>query len=111
MGDERRVESTISKVREKRASVTARSRLRQALSEQLVPVLLDSGFAGPATISGNSLLREYRRTTGTGVQVLTIQLEKNQLPRGRPDEGELARGEARAISRVAMNYSAVATTQ
>ena len=67
--------------REKMAKVTARSRLRQALSEELVPVLLNSGFAGPATIKGNALLHEYRRPAGRGVQVLSIQLEKNQLPR------------------------------
>jgi hypothetical protein len=63
------------------APVTARAKLRQALSEELVPVLLNSGFAGPAKISGNALLHEYRRTTGGRVQVLSIQLEKNQLPR------------------------------
>jgi hypothetical protein len=55
--------------------------LRQALTRELVPVLLDAGFAGPATIGGNTLLHEYRRTTGRVVQVLSIQLEKNQLPR------------------------------
>lgn len=63
------------------ALVPARSKLRQALSEELVPVLLDSGFAGPAKVSGNSLLHEYRRPAGSGVHVLSIQLEKNQLPR------------------------------
>jgi len=61
--------------------LTARAKLRQALSEELVPVLRQSGFSGPATISGNSLLHEYRRTDGNFVQVLSIQLEKNQLPR------------------------------
>jgi hypothetical protein len=66
---------------EKKVPVTARSKLRQALSEELVPVLLNRGFAGPAKIGGNSLLHEYRRTTESGVQVLSIQLEKNQLPR------------------------------
>jgi len=61
--------------------VTARSKLRQALSEELVPVLLNYGFAGPAKIGGNSLLHDYRRTTERGVHVLSIQLEKNRLPR------------------------------
>ena len=61
--------------------VTTRSQLREALSEELVPVLLSAGFTGPSKISGNSLLHEYRRTTANGVHVLTIQLEKNQLPR------------------------------
>ena len=61
--------------------VTTRSQLREALSEELVPVLLSAGFTGPSKISGNSLFHEYRRTTANGVHVLTIQLEKNQLPR------------------------------
>ena len=61
--------------------VTARSKLRQALSEELVPVLLNYGFAGPSKIGGNSLSHEYRRTTASGVHVVSIQLEKNQLPR------------------------------
>ena len=60
---------------------TARARLRAALSEDLVPALLAAGFKGPAAIRGNGLLHEYRRRTATGVQVLTIQLEKRQLPR------------------------------
>ena len=72
---------TITSVCNEMAPVTARAKLRQALSEELVPVLLNSGFAGPAKIGGNSLVHEYRRTTGSGVQVLSIQLEKNQLPR------------------------------
>jgi len=55
--------------------------LRQALSDELVPVLLKSGFTGPPKIEGNSLFHEYRRTTPSGVHVLSIQLEKNQLPR------------------------------
>jgi hypothetical protein len=63
------------------ALVTTRSKLRQALSEEFVPVLLSCGFAGPAKIGGNSLLHEYRRTTENGVHVLSIQLEKNQLSR------------------------------
>lgn len=61
--------------------MTVRSKLRQALSEELVPVLLGCGFAGPPKIVGNSLLHEYRRITESGVHVLSIQLEKNQLPR------------------------------
>jgi hypothetical protein len=68
-------------VHEEMVPVTARSKLRQALSEELVPVLLNCGFAGPVKIGGNSLLHEYRRITERGVHVLSIQLEKNQLPR------------------------------
>jgi hypothetical protein len=55
--------------------------LREALSEELVPVLLTAGFDGPRKISGNSILHEYRRQTSSAVQVLSIQLEKNQRPR------------------------------
>jgi len=60
---------------------TARARLRAALSEQLVPVLLAKGFRGPSELKGNSLLHEYRRVTPQGTHVLTIQFEKYQRPR------------------------------
>jgi hypothetical protein len=49
--------------------------------EELVPLLLAAGFEGPRKITGNSLLHEYRRRIPGAVQVLSIQLERNQLPR------------------------------
>src|SRR5881296_171896 len=60
---------------------TARARLRAALSEKLVPVLLSNGYRGPSELKGNALVHEYRRSTSQGTQVLEIQFEKYQLPR------------------------------
>lgn len=63
------------------AAITARARLRSALSKRLVPLLISSGFEGPSSIAGNAILHEYRRRSSDGTQVLTIQLEKYQRPR------------------------------
>lgn len=61
--------------------MTARSKLRAALAERLVPALNSRGFEGPRTIAGNALLHEYRRRTPRGTHVITVQLEKHGLPR------------------------------
>lgn len=60
---------------------TARAKLREALSERLVPALLAKGFRGPASLNGNSLVHEYRRSAGALTHVLGIQFAKNQGPR------------------------------
>lgn len=60
---------------------TARSELRLELTRALLPALRDLGFAGPEAISGNALLHDYRREAGSETHVLTVQLEKNGLPR------------------------------
>jgi hypothetical protein len=62
-------------------SATTRARLIDGLTRDLVPLLLQAGFEGPASIRGNTLLHEYRRRAGNGTHVLTIQLEKRQRPR------------------------------
>jgi hypothetical protein len=61
---------------------TVRTKLRQALSDKLVPAILAAGFKGPLAIRGNALRHDYRRTIPSGeTHVLTIQLEKRQRPR------------------------------
>lgn len=46
-----------------------------------MPALQALGFSGPATIAGNGLLHEYKRSGKAGAQVLTLQLEKHGRPR------------------------------
>jgi len=60
---------------------TARSALRAALTGSLLPALQGLGFTGPSSIAGNSLLHEFRRPSQRGNCLLTVQLEKNGLPR------------------------------
>jgi hypothetical protein len=60
---------------------TARARLRAAISEKVVPVLLSKGYQGPSELKGNALVHEYRRSTPQGTHVLEIQFEKYQRPR------------------------------
>jgi len=60
---------------------TTRARLRERLTQRLVPLLLDAGYRGPTGITGNTLLHEYRRDVDGTTQVLSIQLEKRGLPR------------------------------
>jgi len=60
---------------------TARSSLRVELSESLIPSLQAIGFTGPSAISGNALLHKFKRPGSRGSQVVTVQLEKNGLPR------------------------------
>jgi len=60
---------------------TARSRLRDLLTERFVPLLFTAGFVGPKKISGNGLLHEYVRSVGQEIHHLTIVFEKYQRPR------------------------------
>ncbi len=60
---------------------TTRGKLRELLTERLVPLLFQAGFRGPQKISGNKLFHDYKRNVGESVQVLSIQFEKWQLPR------------------------------
>ena len=60
---------------------TARTLLREALSEKLVPEIKDRGFTGPEKISGNGLFHEYKRKSGGETHHLAIQMEKRAKPR------------------------------
>lgn len=51
------------------------------MSAKVVPVLLSKGYQGPAEVTGNILVHEYRRATAQGTHVLEIQFEKHQRPR------------------------------
>jgi len=61
--------------------LTVRARLRQEISDRLIPELRRRGFDGPSTISGNALLHEFKRQQGGVIQVLSVQFEKHGLPR------------------------------
>lgn len=60
---------------------TARSALRSELTLNLIPKLRAAGFSGPAEISGNALLHDFKRSAGQAMHVLCVQLEKYGLPR------------------------------
>lgn len=60
---------------------TARALLRDELTARLLPALRSRGFEGPARIAGNALVHEFRRARGELTDVLSLQLEKNGLPR------------------------------
>ncbi len=61
--------------------MTLREKVRQQLSDRLLPELRRRGFEGPSKIDGNGLLHEFRRRKGDNTQVFTIQFEKYGLPR------------------------------
>lgn len=60
---------------------SVRSKLREELTSQLIPILKESGFNGPEKISGNKLLHSFKRETGNRFHFVIIQLENRQKPR------------------------------
>src|SRR4051812_38813127 len=61
--------------------MTSGGELRSELSRRLVPALQALGFHGPAELSGNALLHDFRRPAPDGTHVVTVQLEKHGRPR------------------------------
>ena len=53
-----------------------RSLLRDQLSEQLVPLLIERGFDGPKTISGNARSHTFTRISDTEKHEIDITFEK-----------------------------------
>jgi hypothetical protein len=61
--------------------MTLRGKVRQQLSDRLLPELRRRGFEGPSKIGGNGLLHEFKRRKGDVTHAFTIQFEKSGLPR------------------------------
>lgn len=60
-----------------------RSLLREQLTKRLVPLLLERGFDGPSTISGNARSHTYSRIDGSERHEIDITFEKYRAARFR----------------------------
>jgi hypothetical protein len=61
--------------------MSLRTKLREQITQRLIPELKRRGFDGPGSITGNHPLHVLKRRREGATQVLTIQFEKHGRPR------------------------------